>query len=1330
MMCRILTFLCIIGASSLVCGIQPAIASGDGLSAEEAVFSRVRHGGAIESLGDNPFGEVFHAKTGQLNFRQVDISLKGAGPEIEIARTFSGAGKVDIGSTGRGFYADWDLDLPRITTLVPSNRNYHISGKPVSSGVGGPWRVAGADPTKVCSNFGKPLPAAVNIWFKLEPEEWWEGVQLKVGGKTSEVLSNTEPRKAFGESIRLVTKDGWAITCLPKTANGEPGEAFLAISPDGTRYWMDWPEYQMTQSTQMPTRWDAETSEVGSVLERDIAMYLPSKIQDRFGNILTFKYASHRLVSIEANDGRKVELSWMNANAAVIDARAGTGFIDKISVIGRDGNRRTWSYGYQVVSRPATALRKGLAYNKYYLTSVTLPDGRAWNISLYPVQNVNYKNKGDGACDYGRGDFPSSITASMKHPSGLSVSYDYARTWFMRAGLPEHCLYAITEEYGEFVNYMPNPYWLVSLTTKTISGPGISTPLVTRYNYIGASSLSRNSDERNASPQVSTEITLPGGAVDRYSYVNTWGVSEGDLLSVERKSATNGPTMRKETFTYATGKEGLFSERAGIYPMPWTLSNTAQIETNRPLKVKEMQQDGQSYVWRVDAFNNLALPTLTSRYNFSIGTAPSYTPGSSLRERFEYYSNPDRWIMGVPSATYNADTGEAISSSLIDQVTGMVKKRYSFGLLKANYEWDAQGNLVSVSDAVGNTTTLGNYALGIPRLITYPDKSTKITEIDGFGQIISHTDQLGATRSYSYNDAGWLLSETQPAGDGSGSSTTKYAYDYSNGQLRSTRTVGGLVETTLYDAFLRAVENNRSIPGTTITRAYRYDWEDRVVFSSYPTPVNTVGASGLTNGVTTTYDALGRVTIVNEDSELGKLVTKTVYLSGNRKQVTDPRGYVVTSAYQAFDKPDYHAPLEVIWPESQQVVKRDAYGNPLKITQSGMESGSQLSATRDFEYDAHKRLCRYQEPESGATISEYDSAGNLRAVSQGQPLGSGCQSGLTESGKVVNQYDAMHRVVQVNYPGEKEPAMFTYDALGNLKSAANDGSVWQYTRNKRGLLTNEILTINNRSYPMSYGYVADGSLASISYPNGLRVDYQPDGFGRATKVGNLVSNIKYLPNGQIETLNYANGVQYSVRQNLRQLVSQLTLRSSQGALYDVSYSYDNSGNLVSAADANAGGKRGKNLKYDGHSRLIMASQPGVWGSETYRYDALNNLRSIDQVGSSRVFDYSSNNQLHTARLNGVIDQTFEHDARGNITNLRGNSLKFNSANQLVWYAGLERYRYDGLGNRFARIDIPSGANTFYGYNSAGKLMFEVDEQSGKTRNYIFLNNMLIAQDAD
>src|SRR5471032_1477638 len=59
-----------------------------GLRPEEAALLKIKNGGAIQNVGENPFGEDYFPKTGQLNFRQVDILLKGTGPDIEIARVF------------------------------------------------------------------------------------------------------------------------------------------------------------------------------------------------------------------------------------------------------------------------------------------------------------------------------------------------------------------------------------------------------------------------------------------------------------------------------------------------------------------------------------------------------------------------------------------------------------------------------------------------------------------------------------------------------------------------------------------------------------------------------------------------------------------------------------------------------------------------------------------------------------------------------------------------------------------------------------------------------------------------------------------------------------------------------------------------------------------------------------------------------------------------------------------------------------------------------------------------------------------------------------------
>ena len=72
-------------------------------------------------------------------------------------------------------------------------------------------------------------------------------------------------------------------------------------------------------------------------------------------------------------------------------------------------------------------------------------------------------------------------------------------------------------------------------------------------------------------------------------------------------------------------------------------------------------------------------------------------------------------------------------------------------------------------------------------------------------------------------------------------------------------------------------------------------------------------------------------------------------------------------------------------PESLAVsIVRDAFGKPNAITRAGTWAGSGLSATRRYGYDAHQRLCKTIEPETGATIQAYNAAGNLAWRASGQ----------------------------------------------------------------------------------------------------------------------------------------------------------------------------------------------------------------------------------------------------------------------------------------------------------------------------------------------------------
>jgi hypothetical protein len=115
-----------------------------------------------------------------------------------------------------------------------------------------------------------------------------------------------------------------------------------------------------------------------------------------------------------------------------------------------------------------------------------------------------------------------------------------------------------------------------------------------------------------------------------------------------------------------------------------------------------------------------------------------------------------------------------------------------------------------------------------------------------------------------------------------------------------------------------------------------YDASGHASENAYPIsspPAMTNGTWGLP-GVRTTYDALGRVTAVTQDSELFPLVTTTKYLNDFKTEVTNPRNYKTTTEFVAYDQPGYDQPTRIVTssnaPASSTttLITRDPFGKP------------------------------------------------------------------------------------------------------------------------------------------------------------------------------------------------------------------------------------------------------------------------------------------------------------------------------------------------------------------------------------------------------------------
>ena len=218
-----------------------------------------------------------------------------------------------------------------------------------------------------------------------------------------------------------MTPEQWFFSSLPATANGVKGEAFRR-GRRMARYWFDWPVKRAAPVLKKPGEGPLtsprprSTQDLGPgpepnvlsdqwLLSRDEVWILPTRIEDRFGNVLTFTYDPAnpwRLQSLEASDGRRLTLSWDSS-----------GRVTAVS----DGSR-SWSYTYG---------------SSNSLTAVTLPDGSRWQYSLAAVAAARItpqQDSGGGSsffCEVRSSSATQSTTiGTLTHPSGAVGQFSSA----------------------------------------------------------------------------------------------------------------------------------------------------------------------------------------------------------------------------------------------------------------------------------------------------------------------------------------------------------------------------------------------------------------------------------------------------------------------------------------------------------------------------------------------------------------------------------------------------------------------------------------------------------------------------------------------------------------------------------------------------------------------------------------------------------------------------------------------------------------------------------------------------------------------------------------
>ncbi|MEQ1931762.1 MAG: RHS repeat-associated core domain-containing protein [Parvularculaceae bacterium] len=507
----------------------------------------------------------------------------------------------------------------------------------------------------------------------------------------------------------------------------------------------------------------------------------------------------------------------------------------------------------------------------------------------------------------------------------------------------------------------------------------------------------------------------------------------------------------------------------------------------------------------------------------------------------------------------------------------------------------------------------------------------------------------------------------------------------------------------------------------TIRTKKTYDGLGRATFESWPS-----FSPSPSTGVVTSYDALDRVTQTQENVA-PTATTYFAYLTQNRTRVTDPANAITTTKFSGYGAPDDGAAIEIIDAMGAvTTIARDLFGNVVTLHQSGTQNGYATNVTRQFWYDGRLRLCRHRAPEFGDELFAYDALDRLSMSSRGEAAASGCatpsagiRSGLT--------YDAMDRVTATDFAGTTPDAAMSYDGEGNLLSSSRSGgAAWTYAYNALNAISQEKLVIDARTYQFDYSYNANGALSGRQGPPGGNFGnlvYSPDAFGRATAitfpgVTSLVTNVTYHPNDMTYQGAYANGRLFWQSLNERQLPWVLSGYSMPGPTHAtlLTYAYDARRKVTSIIDGAVAGEN-KTFGYDPNGRLV--SSTGAWGSATYVYDALGNMRQRNEgtAGSSAI-SYDGTNRVSQSVVTGLGTRAYVYDARGNTLGVGGQGFTYDFSNQPTALYGsvTASYAYDG---NLKRVKEVRSAKTIYTIYSrvTGSLIYKDEATDAKTTGY-------------
>ena len=459
-----------------------------------------------------------------------------------------------------------------------------------------------------------------------------------------------------------------------------------------------------------------------------------------------------------------------------------------------------------------------------------------------------------------------------------------------------------------------------------------------------------------------------------------------------------------------------------------------------------------------------------------------------------------------------------------------------------------------------------------------------------------------------------------------------------------------------------------------------------------------LGTNGEVQARTFGYDLAGRLIEETQSHAPGATPVSTRYTydaKGRPLTVTAPSGAVATLAYAKNDAACGPNELAVTTDlSSGSETRRTLECRDLREAVTRRRFGAQAATgasvpEQRFDFDLFGRLVRAWSPSGsgGAAVLDttyvYDALGRKVRVENGER---GTFDLQYAQGRLVRkmhgsdvwryEYDSAGRSTAEVLPDGTRLER-TFDGvlspfgLGRMQREdlvspnGQVASTRSYAYDAQGEVMGETVQVDGRTFALGYTHRSDGTLASVSYPDGSRLSFSHDPLGNLTALdveeteNGLTRTTRYVELsdysvlGQPGRIDFGNGVRTQYDYDGVGRLARVLTSSQSGSFLDKSYTWSGFGEVTAITDA-LRPTLSQSFVFDERGYLTEAT--GAYGRRSYAYDAHGNLTQKGPVSFTH----------QGAQLSATSDgEQFEYDARGNRSIKRSGSSS-------------TRYTYSGL----------------------------------------------------